>query len=56
MQGMASDATKFFSDYKATGSSGTCVAASRPTSSLNQIFTDIGGDLTLARLIPNGTP
>jgi hypothetical protein len=56
MQRMASDATRFFSDYTATGSSASCIAASRPTSSLNQIFTDIGGDLTLARLIPNGTP
>jgi hypothetical protein len=55
MQQMASNATTFFSDYTATGSSGSCVSASRPTSSLNEIFTEIGGDLTNARLVPNNT-
>jgi hypothetical protein len=53
MQHIASNSTTFFSDYTATGSSGSCVAASRPTSNLNQIFSYIAGDLSHARLIPN---
>jgi Flp pilus assembly protein TadG len=56
MQQMASNSSTFFSDYTATGSSGSCISASRPTTNLNEIFTEIAGDLTVARLIPNGTP
>jgi hypothetical protein len=55
MQQMATNSSTFFSDYTATGSSGSCVSASRPTTNLNEIFTEIAGDLTVARLIPNGT-
>jgi hypothetical protein len=55
MQQMASSSQNFFSDYTATGGSSSCVSASRPTSSLNQIFKQIGGDLTVARLLPNNT-
>jgi hypothetical protein len=55
MQQMASNASTFFSDYTATGSSGSCISGARPTSNLNQIFTEIAGDLTDARLIPNST-
>lgn len=55
MQGIASAPQNFFSDYTASSGSGTCISASRPTSNLNQIFTIIAGDLTVARLIPNGT-
>lgn len=50
-----STSTTYFSDDPATGTDPTCVAAARPTSSLNQIFQAIAGDLTVARLIPNGT-
>jgi Flp pilus assembly protein TadG len=46
----------FFSDYTATGGTNTCVSASRPTTSLNEIFTEIYEDLTVARLLPNNTP
>lgn len=53
MQDMATNSSTFFSDYTANGSSGSCVSASRPTTNLNQIFTEIAGDLTVARLIPN---
>jgi hypothetical protein len=53
---MASNASTFFSDYTGTGSSGTCISASRPTTSLNEIFTEIAGDLTVARLISIGVP
>lgn len=53
MQGIASAPQFFYSDYTATGSSGTCVSASQPTNNLNQIFFDIANDFTAARLIPN---
>jgi hypothetical protein len=46
----------YFSDDPSTGTDTACIAAARPTSSLNQIFQVIAGDLTFARLIPNGTP
>ena len=55
MENMAYDASTFFSDYTATGGSSTCISASRPTTNLNEIFTEIAGDLTLARLIPDST-
>jgi Flp pilus assembly protein TadG len=58
MQRMAYDASTFFSDYTATGSgtgSNACISGSRPTTNLNEIFTEISGDLTLARLIPDNT-
>lgn len=46
----------FFSDYAATGGTNTCVSQARPTTSLNEIFQEIGEDLTVSRLVPNGTP
>jgi Flp pilus assembly protein TadG len=55
MEAMASSPQNFFSDYTQSGSSSTCISGSQPTSNLNQIFTDIAGDLTVARLIPNNT-
>jgi Putative Flp pilus-assembly TadE/G-like len=55
MQGIASAPQDFYSDYTASAGSGNCISASQPTSNLNQIFTDIAGDFTVARLIPNGT-
>jgi Flp pilus assembly protein TadG len=55
MEGIASSPQYFFSDYTQSGTTGSCISASQPTSNLNQIFTDIAGDLTVARLIPNGT-
>ena len=55
MQNIASSAGYFFSDYVATGGSNSCVSASQPTTSLRQIFQVIAGDLTVAKLIPNGT-
>jgi hypothetical protein len=55
MQQIASAPQNFYSDYTATGGTSACISASQPTSSLNQIFLDIAGDLTVARLIPNGT-
>ena len=54
MQQIASSSMNFFSDYNATGGSSSCTSAARPATSLNQIFTDIADDLTVARLIPNG--
>jgi hypothetical protein len=55
MEAIASLPQYFFSDYTQSGSSGSCISASQPTSNLNQIFTDIAGDLTHSRLIPNNT-
>jgi hypothetical protein len=55
MLAMASAPQDFYSDYTAQQGSGNCISSSQPTSSLSQIFTDIAGDFTVARLIPNGT-
>jgi hypothetical protein len=54
MQQIASSPAYFYTDY--TSSSSGCVSASQPTTNLQQIFTDIGGDFTVARLIPDNTP
>lgn len=56
MQRMASASQYFYSDYTAKGGSSSCISASQPTTNLNQIFTAIAGDLTVARLIPDNTP
>ncbi len=56
MQQIASSASTFFSDYTATGGDSSCTSAARPITNLNQIFTEIAGDLTVARLIPDNTP
>jgi hypothetical protein len=50
-----STSTTYFSDDPSSGVDPSCVAAARPTSSLNQIFQAIAGDLTYAKLIPNNT-
>lgn len=55
MQQIASAPAYFFSDYNATGGTTTCVSASQPVTNLNQIFQVIGADLTVAKLLPNGT-
>jgi len=51
LQQMASNASTFFKD-----NSSSCSSGARPTTDLNTIFTEIAGDLTVSRLIPNGTP
>jgi Flp pilus assembly protein TadG len=53
MEQMASTAATFFSDYTATGGSSTCISASRPTTSLDEIFSEVGADFSTSRLIPN---
>lgn len=55
MQQMASSSATFYSDYTATGGSSSCISASQPTTALNTIFTEIAGNLTTARLIPDNT-
>jgi len=55
MERMASSPGYFFSDYTATGGSSSCVSASQPVTNLSQIFQVIAGDLTVSKLIPNGT-
>jgi hypothetical protein len=56
MQQIASAPQYFFSDYTAAQGSGNCISAAQSTSNLNQIFTQIAGDLTTGRLIPDNTP
>jgi Flp pilus assembly protein TadG len=56
MEDMASAPQYFFSDYNQSGSNSTCYSQSQPVSSLSGIFTQIAGDLTVSRLIPNPLP
>jgi putative Flp pilus-assembly TadE/G-like protein len=53
MESMASNPTTFFSDYTATGGTSSCVSASQPVTSLDDIFTQIAGSLTVSRLVPD---
>jgi len=55
MKDIASSPAYFFSDYTASQNAGQCVSASQPTTSLNQIFTQIAGSFMAPRLIPDGT-
>ncbi len=55
MQQIASAPQYFYSDYTASGGTNSCVSSAHPTSGLSQIFTQIAGDLSVGRLIPNGT-
>ncbi len=55
MQQMASAPQYFFSDYTASQGRGSCGSAAQPTSNLNQIFTQIAGNFTVSRLIPDNT-
>jgi Flp pilus assembly protein TadG len=54
MAQMASASYYFFSDFKQTGSGSVCTAA-QVMIELSDIFLQIAGDLTVARLIPNST-
>ena len=56
MQQMASNSNNFYSDYTATGGSSSCVSSAQGTTNLNQIFSQIAGSLTDARLIPDNLP
>jgi Flp pilus assembly protein TadG len=55
MEAIASNPGYFFSDSVASQNSGQCVSSSQPTTNLTQIFTQIAGSLTVARLIPDST-
>lgn len=55
MADMASASQYFFSDYKQSGSRSTCYSSAQPVTALSDIFTQIAGDMTVARLIPNNT-
>lgn len=50
---MASSPATFFTDQSSLNSG--CTSPSRPTTTLNTIFTEIAGYMSVARLIPNGT-
>ena len=53
MEQIASVPQNFYSDHIASQTDGSCISASQPNSSLNQIFTHIAGDLSVSRLIPD---
>ena len=55
MADMASTAQNFFSDYLQSGSKSSCYATAQSVTALSDIFTQIAGDLTYSRLIPNNT-
>ena len=52
---MASSPSYFFSDYTSTGGTNTCIGTAQSTTNLNQIFAFIASELSVARLVPNGT-
>ena len=60
MQQMASSASTFYSDFVAGGNGGSndgsCAGASGSDTSINNIFSYIAGNLSTARLVPNGLP
>jgi Flp pilus assembly protein TadG len=45
----------FYSDYTASGGSGTCVSNSNSSTNINQIFQAIAATLSISRLIPVGS-
>jgi hypothetical protein len=55
MQQIASTTADFYSDYSQSGSGtdSTCIGTAAPTTNLNEIFTDIAGTFSVARLIPD---
>jgi Flp pilus assembly protein TadG len=55
MADMASTAQNFFSDYLQSGSKSSCYSTAQSVTALSDIFTQIAGDLTYSRLIPNNT-
>lgn len=50
---MASSPATFFTDQSSRNNG--CTSPSQPTTTLNTIFTEIAGYMSVARLIPNGT-
>jgi hypothetical protein len=53
MQQIASSPAYFFTDY--TSTTNGCVSASQPAANINEIFTEIAMNFTVARLIPDNT-
>ncbi len=53
MKAIASSTSTFYSDYASSGGDTGCVGTASPTSDLTQIFTDIAGTFSVARLIPD---
>jgi Flp pilus assembly protein TadG len=49
------DPSKFYSDTNQAGGDSSCASSAHPITALDQIFTNIAGDFTTPRLIPNGT-
>ncbi|MFY9937454.1 MAG: hypothetical protein WAK33_11295, partial [Silvibacterium sp.] len=52
MSQMASSAATFYSDDNESGTTSSCPAG-KSVSAISDIFTQIAGNLTVARLIPN---
>ncbi len=49
------DPSKFYSDTNQAGGDSSCASSAHPITALDKIFTNIAGDFTTPRLIPNGT-
>jgi hypothetical protein len=50
---MATNASDFYSDATASQNRGQCTSVVNPNLTLNQIFTAIYNNFTVAKLIPN---
>lgn len=55
LQQMASASGDFYSDATASQNKGQCISSANPNLNLNQIFSQVATQFTVARLIPNGT-
>jgi Flp pilus assembly protein TadG len=55
LQEMATNAGDFYSDATASQNNGQCTSTANPNLNLNQIFKQVAGQFTVARLIPNGS-
>jgi Flp pilus assembly protein TadG len=55
LQEMATTSGDFYSDATASQNKGQCTSSANPNLNLNQIFTQLTTQFTVARIIPNGT-
>jgi Flp pilus assembly protein TadG len=56
MQQIATSNDYFYSDATSSQNAGQCYSSAHSVTGLNQIFTQIAGNLTVGRLIPDNTP
>lgn len=55
LEQMASTSGNFYSDATASQNKGQCTSSANPNLNLNQIFSQVAQQFTVARIIPNGT-